>query len=288
MIELDSPCKVNLVLNILGQRSDGFHELETLMLPIPLYDRIRIQEGGPGIQLTCSDRSLPGDASNLVHKAAKAFFIRTALQEHVNIHLEKKIPMAAGLGGGSGNAALTLLGLNQLFGKPLNQESLHDLAATLGSDVPFFLQNGPALAFGRGECVEPLAPFQCLHHCGLVLVHPGFGISTPWAYQQLKQFPSMRNGQPGKARRLAEALSLGAVPALSQQLYNSLESPALQKYPILQVYQEYFREQGALGTLMSGSGSTTFAIFKSIELAQSAESVFRSRFSSVWTTSLAL
>src|SRR5688572_5520334 len=132
-LEKDSPCKVNLLLNTLGRRPDGFHELETVFHPVKLCDRLSFSSGGAGIQLKCSDSALPVDSTNLVHRAASAFLSTAKITDGVRIHLTKHIPMAAGLGGGSGNAATTLLGLNEIFGSPLNLEQLHQLAATLGS-----------------------------------------------------------------------------------------------------------------------------------------------------------
>src|SRR5271169_2509017 len=147
-LEKKSPCKVNLLLNILGRRSDGFHELETVMQPVALHDELAFSREGSGVTLTCNDPLLPTDGTNLVHCAATAFLEAAGISEGVQIHLEKRIPLAAGLGGGSGNAAMTLMGLNELFGQPLPPGALHELAAKLGSDIPFFLQSGPALATG--------------------------------------------------------------------------------------------------------------------------------------------
>src|SRR3954465_3364183 len=161
MLEKLSPCKVNLVLNILSKRSDGFHELETVMHPVGLCDRLTFSRAA-SVELTCDNAELPCDSRNLVHKAATAFLQEAALREGVRIRLEKKIPMAAGLGGGSGNAAVTLLALNELFARPLAEDQLLKIAASLGSDVPFFLWGKPALATGRGEKVEPLESFRAL------------------------------------------------------------------------------------------------------------------------------
>src|SRR3954471_17031508 len=155
-VQKKSPCKVNLLLNILRKRPDGFHELETVMQPVPLFDLLDFSREGQGLQLTCSEPSLPTDSANLVFRAAEGFFKAAGITDGVRIHLEKKIPLAAGLGGGSGNAATTLLGLNELFGKPLTGDGLLSLAASLGSDVPFFLQDKPALATGRGEKITSL------------------------------------------------------------------------------------------------------------------------------------
>ncbi len=259
-LELKSPCKVNLLLNILGKRPDGFHELETVMHPVPLHDRLSFRRGGQGIQLTCSDPSLPTDSKNLVHRAASAFFQRFGISEAVQIHLEKNIPHAAGLGGGSGNAATTLSGINQLFGSSATPQNLFEIASALGSDVPFFLQNRPALATGRGEKIEPLDFFPAFRGFHILLVHPGFGISTPWSYQQLSRFPEALNGKSGRALNLISLLRSTDLKNAASAFYNSLEAPALNKYPLLAVIQEFFRQNGAVITLMSGSGSTTFAL----------------------------
>jgi 4-diphosphocytidyl-2-C-methyl-D-erythritol kinase len=258
-LEKNSPCKVNLLLNILGRRPDGFHELETVMHPVNLCDRLAFERAGRGVTLTCSDASLPVDAGNLVHRAATAFLDTAQIHDGVRMHLEKRIPLAAGLGGGSGNAATTLLGLNELFGQPLPPDRLAELAAALGSDVPFFLQTKPALATGRGEKIQPLDSFPALRGTMFLLVHPGFGISTAWAYQNLARFPAALNGQPGRAQKLIALLHAGHLPAAGKVFYNSLEAPALEKYPLLALFQEFLRSHGAAAALMSGSGSTTFA-----------------------------
>ncbi len=279
-----SPCKVNLLLNILGRRVDGFHELETLFHPVNLCDELRFTRSVTGIQLSCSDPALPTDSTNLVHRAATAFLAASEIRDGVQIHLEKKIPMAAGLGGGSGNAATTLLGLNELFDRPLSVEKLGLLAASLGSDVNFFLQNKPALATGRGEKVQSLDEFSALRGRAFLLIHPGFGISTAWAYQNLARFPAALNGMPGRAAKLASLLAGDDLAAASREFYNSLEAPALDKYPVLALYQEFLREHGAAAALMSGSGSTTFAIIHGISAAETLREKFLAKFGRAsWT-----
>lgn len=282
-LEKPSPCKVNLLLNILGRRPDGFHELETVFHPVNLCDRLTFSRGGSGIQLTCSDPALPTDATNLVHRAAAKFLEAASISEGIRLHLEKKIPMAAGLGGGSGNAATTLLGLNELLGHPLTDIALHAIAATLGSDVNFFLQNLPALATGRGEKVQPLAAFPAMRGAWFLLIHPGFGISTPWAYRELARFPAAVNGQPGRAQKLIARLQTD-LAAAGREFYNSLEAPALEKYPVLALYQEFLRAHGAAAVLMSGSGSTTFAVFGERTTAEAALDQFKAKFGvTAWT-----
>jgi 4-diphosphocytidyl-2-C-methyl-D-erythritol kinase len=281
---LNSPCKVNLLLNILGKREDGFHELETIMHPVELCDRLTIERGGAGVQLTCTDPHLPVDSRNLVHRVATLFLQGTRIKDGIRIHLEKIIPMEAGLGGGSGNAATALLGINRVFGQPLTHDQLHRLAAFLGSDIPFFLQPKPALATGRGEHIQPFDSFPALRGAAFLLVHPGFGIATSWAYQHLARFPDALNGRPGRAQRLMNLLQTADARTAGAEFYNSLEAPALEKYPLLALYQEFLRANGAAATLMSGSGSTTFAIVDNPATAEALAETFRSKFGrNCWT-----
>jgi 4-diphosphocytidyl-2-C-methyl-D-erythritol kinase len=283
-LEKKSPCKVNLLLNILGRRPDGFHALETVFHPVNLCDRLTFTPSLSEVQLSCSDPGLPTDAGNLVHRAATTFLSAAKIRDGVRIHLEKNIPLAAGLGGGSGNAATTLLGLNELFGQPLPAAKLAALATALGSDVNFFLQDKPALATGRGEIIESLDPFPALRGASFFLIHPGFGIPTPWAYRNLARFPAAQNGEPGRARKLINLLQAGELALASREFYNSLEAPALDKYPVLQLYQEFLRAQGAVATLMSGSGSTTFALFREPAAAAAIVEKFKTKFGgNCWT-----
>jgi 4-diphosphocytidyl-2-C-methyl-D-erythritol kinase len=277
-LETRSFCKVNFLLNILGKRADGFHELETVMHPVAVFDRLIFARLPAGIELTCSDPSLPTDWSNLVHRAASRFLEAAKISGGVRIHLEKRIPLAAGLGGGSGNAAATLLSANELFGKPLAMAELERIAASLGSDIPFFLQNKPALATGRGEKIQSLEPFPTLSGAAFLLIHPGFGIATAWAYQQLARFPSALNGEAGRADRLISKLRSTDLATAGTEFYNSLEAPALEKFPILALFQEFLRSNGAVATLMSGSGSTTFAVVESVGKAEGLAEKFKGRF----------
>lgn len=287
MLEKTSCCKVNLLLNILGKRPDGFHEVETLMHPVALHDRLSFDRSGKDIKLTCNDPVLPVHSRNLVFRAAALFLKKASINEGVRIHLEKRIPISAGLGGGSGNAATTFLALNELFGQPLPPATLHELAAALGSDVPFFLQNRPALATGRGDIIQPLEFFPALRGAHLLLIHPGFGISTSWAYQQLALFPEAQNGRAGRAEKLAALLRAGDAAGASRELYNSLEAPALHKYPLLELFQEFLRENGAWASLMSGSGSTTFALTDAQGTVEHLLENFKAKFGlKCWTATV--
>ena len=283
-LERKSPCKVNLLLNVLGRRPDGFHELETVLHPVNVCDELTFERAGAGIQLSCSDANLPTGANNLVHRAASAFLQTAKIGEGVKIHLEKKIPLAAGLGGGSGNAATSLLALNELFGQPLSNGKLDEIAGTLGSDISFFLQTKPALATGRGEKIQPLDFFPALRGKAFLLIYPGFGIATPWAYQNLARFPAALNGKPGRAAELVARLQADRWPAAAGGFYNSLEAPAFEKFPILEMFQEFLRETGALAALMSGSGSTTFALIENVARGEPLLEMFKAKFGqNCWT-----
>jgi len=279
-LEKKSPCKVNLILNILGKRADGFHELETVMQPVNICDEMTFERAGAGLTLTCSHPELPVDSKNLVHRAATSFLAAAKISDGVRIHLQKHLPLAGGIGGGSANAAVTFSALNELFGSPLPLPKLHELAAALGSDVPFFLYDKPALATGRGEQVQTLDNFPALRGKAFLLVHPGFGISTPWSYQNLARFPEALNGKAGRAQKLIALLNGNDVQAAAPEIYNSLEAPAFDKFPVLSLYQEFLRENGALVALMSGSGSTTFAITENLRMAENLAEKFKSQFGS--------
>ena len=284
-LEKQSSCKVNLLLNILGKRPDGFHELQTVMHPVAVHDTLVFERQGTKLRLKCSDPLLPTNAKNLVYAAAESFLKTAGITDGVRIQLEKRIPISAGLGGGSGNAATTLLALNELFDRPLDHTALSQIAASLGSDIPFFLQDRPALATGRGELITALDTFPALAGAWLILAHPGFGISTPWAYQQLAQHPAALHGQPGRAQHLISVLQKGTLADAAKEFYNSLEAPALHKYPLLQLFQDFFRENGAAGTLMSGSGSSTFAVVNTKSAAETILEKFKAKFGeTIWTT----
>jgi 4-diphosphocytidyl-2-C-methyl-D-erythritol kinase len=220
----------------------------------------------------------------LVHRAATAFLKKSGMTEGVCIHLDKRIPLAAGLGGGSSNAATTLLALNDLFDAPLTAADLCQIAAALGSDVPFFLQSKPALATGRGERITPLENFPALHGVHLLLIYPGFGVSTAWAYQQLARYPNALNGRPGRAQQLIELLQTGRLAKASGAFYNALEAPVLAKFPLLALFQEFLRQRGAIVALMSGSGSATFALLPNRAEAERMRDEFNAKFgNSFWT-----
>lgn len=247
------------------------------MIPVGVYDTLQFERESAGITLSCSDPELPVDASNLVHRAAALFFERAKIKQGVEIRLDKRVPVGGGLGGGSANAAVTLLALNELYGNPLAE--LSEVASQLGSDVPFFLQLCPALATGRGEKIEPLNFFPALKDKWFLLVYPGFGVPTAWAYKNLQP----PYGKPRKAAELIRSLSHGIDSSLFS---NSLELPVLRKYPLLQLFQEFLRDNGALVAMMSGSGSTTFAICDGESEARELERKTQEEFGPLWTAAV--
>jgi len=256
-----APAKINLYLHILGRRPDGFHELETLMVPISLGDTLGIELLPKGIEFTCSDPALSDAHDNLATRAARLFLEEFKLGTGVRIHLEKAVPVGAGLGGGSSDAAAVLLALRQLTGIDCPDARLAELAARLGSDIPFFIYGRPAICRGRGEIIEPVTLKE--RYQGL-LAHPGFGVSTPWAYKTYAQNP--RLGDAGRA-----------FPGVT--LRNDLEPPAFGKYPWLPTVKQWFREQPeVLDALMSGSGSSVFALTGSTDASEQLRGRFLAEF----------
>ncbi len=264
-IKFKTPAKINLGLHIHGKREDGFHELETIFQMVSLYDDVELELLSSGIKLECDTPGVPTDDTNLACKAA--LLLRQTYQvegKGVSIRLKKNIPFGAGLGGGSGNAAGVLMGLNRLWNLKIEREKLSKLAAELGSDVPFFLTSPCALGMGRGEqlgSLKPCAKFQVL------LVFPGFPVATSWVYQNLKLKLTKRENNISILRK---NLSLSDITSLGSRLYNDLEPVVIQRFPEIQVVKDELGAWGALGVLLSGSGSTVFGIFDDLEKARVA------------------
>ena len=264
-IKFKTPAKINLGVHIHGKREDGFHELETIFQMVSLYDDVELELLSSGIKLECDTAGVPTDDTNLVCKAALLLQQSYKVEgKGVSIRLGKKIPFGAGLGGGSGNAAGVLMGLNRLWDLNIEREELLALAAELGSDVPFFLTSPCALGMGRGEqlkTLKPCAKFQVL------LVFPGFPVATSWVYQNLKLKLTKRENNISILRK---NLSLSDITSLGSRLYNDLEPVVIQRFPEVQVVKDELRAWGALGVLLSGSGSTVFGIFDNPEKARVA------------------
>jgi len=243
-----APAKINLSLKILGRREDGFHEIETLISPISLADKIDIERQSRWIDFSCDDPTVPSGDENLVVRVAKAFFEKTKISGGVGIRLHKKIPHGAGLGGGSSDAAATLRALNQLFKTKLSREELAKLGSNIGSDVSFFLFESAAVCKGRGEIVNPT---RLKTKLSILLFKPAFLVSSAWAYsrwQDSKEIPEI-SYQPQNFD--------------GQSFRNDLERPVFEKFVFLAQLKAWLLKQEQVGAaLMSGSGSTVFAVLR--------------------------
>lgn len=248
-----APAKVNLFLEVLSKRPDGYHGLATLMVAVSLYDTLEFLDEPSGqIALTCDDPTLSAGPDNLVWRAAELLRQRSGSKCGTRIHLSKRIPMAAGLAGGSSDAAATLEGLNQLWGVGLSRPELAALAAELGSDVAFFFATPAAWCTGRGEIVAPLNLARPLH---LLLVCPDFGLSTPEVYRNV-QVPQ----QPLDGLAIRKAALEGKSESLGRLLHNRLQPAAEKLRPEVAALHGRLQAARPLGQLMSGSGSSLFAV----------------------------
>ncbi len=254
MRQLASPAKINLFLYVTGKRADGYHELFSLMCPIAIFDQIGLEVGGRKIEVECAHPAVPVDESNLVYQAAERFFAACdeSMDRGVRIRIEKRIPVAAGLGGGSSNAAATLKGLNAHFGSPLSASRLSRIGLSIGADVPFFLFGKPALASGIGE---QLVSFHGLPSTHLVVIYPGFPVSTASVFNQLNLRLTNSEKKPTKAL----LKNMGFIAP--DHLHNDLETVALKAHPEIAAAKERLTALGAHGVLMSGSGPSVFGLF---------------------------
>jgi 4-diphosphocytidyl-2-C-methyl-D-erythritol kinase len=261
-LRLLSPAKVNLHLEVLGRRGDGYHEIQTLMQRVALFDEIEIQLGGRGIRLIAEGEAIPAGPDNLLIRAAQSFCARENIKDGMEIRIQKRIPVGAGLGGGSGNAATVLMSLNDQFSTGWGQERLMREGAKLGADIPFFIFQKPALARGIGERLSPVRLPEPMWYC---LVIPPFRIATVWAYAAYDQM------QRADKSPMAIPDAFADLEDLIPVLINDLELPALSRYPQIGPMKKKLNALGAKGVLMSGSGPVIFGFFSSQEEAHTAE-----------------
>jgi 4-diphosphocytidyl-2-C-methyl-D-erythritol kinase len=245
--------KVNLVLKVIGKRPDGYHDIDSLMQTVDLADTVSLRWGGSGITVTCSDPELEGEA-NLAWKAASLASRKLKIDEGLRISITKRIPVAAGLGGGSTDAACVLAAIAERHGESEDPAWLAELALEVGSDVPYLLKGGLARVRGRGEIVEPLAPMKPLH---LAVATPPVQIRSSWAYQRYKLELT------GEEKR-SSIFSLDTVAADGQKiaaaLHNDLERAVFQSFPVIPRIKGILKEMGVLGVVMSGSGPSVLAL----------------------------
>ncbi|MFK7844485.1 MAG: 4-(cytidine 5'-diphospho)-2-C-methyl-D-erythritol kinase [Rhodothermales bacterium] len=280
ILERNAPAKVNLGLHVLRKRDDGYHDIETVFLPVQWCDQVRVQPA-EHMQFTCSDPGLPVDASNLCVRAANILRKHYGLDKAAAIHLEKHLPYGAGLGGGSSDAAQTLCLLNELWQLDLNYTTLHAFAAELGSDVPFFLHEDAVYATGRGELLEPLlepgpgAKYEFPYV--IVLVVPPVHVSTALAYQNI---------QPNDEERadLKTVVFSNNLSRWRTELVNDFETSVFTAYPELNELKQALINAGAGYAAMSGSGSSLFGVFEDANKAKQATQLFTVQGMTTWVS----
>jgi len=307
-LTIKAPAKINLYLEVTGRRPDGYHDLLTFMQKLELADTLEItlHEQGEGVEMTSTAKDLPLDEGNLAVRAAHAFLNEAGVTAAVDIKLDKQIPIAAGLGGGSSDAAAVLCALNKLTGAPLSQERIQATALTIGADVPFLTSDfAAAWATGVGECLQEASPLAI---CWIVLVNPGFPVSTKWVFEsygaQLAERLDKRNGHEASPLSQTDNLALttkGNPYILGREkertikieqcqsgdetpLRNDLELVTLKKYPELGEIKNRLLADNASGVLMSGSGPTIFGIFGDEQQARVSYNYFADKYQDVFLT----
>ncbi|MFQ5849836.1 MAG: 4-(cytidine 5'-diphospho)-2-C-methyl-D-erythritol kinase [Candidatus Binatia bacterium] len=259
-----APAKVNLYLRVVGKRDDGYHLIDSLMVPVSLYDEIEItrpRKAKGVLMVTCDDSNVPAGRKNLVYKAGTLLLRQKGIRDPVRVHIRKRIPIGAGLGGGSSDAAAAMLGLNRFLRLGYHRGTILSLAAGVGADVPFFVYGCPARARGVGEQLRPLPFFPKLW---MVILYPGFAVSTRWIYRNLE----IKLTKVNKNTNLN--LCLEDPSELARLLVNDLEGVTIRRYPCLASLKERLVQEGAVGALMSGSGSSVFGIFAAEKGAKKA------------------
>ncbi len=273
-LRVQAHAKINLYLDVVGKRLDGYHEIETIFHSIGLHDDLYLRKRADRqITVHCEHPHVPCDPRNLAYRAAKLLLENIPDLSGVDITILKRIPVAAGLGGGSADAAAVLCGLNTLFNLELAQGELMQFGVQLGADVPFCILGGAALGRGVGEILTPLPP---LHDAWVLLANPGLEISTAWVYQHLNLSltPLKKN-----VTILTRCLRNGEFSSLARHLYNGLEVPVLSKYPVVkEIKAKLHNCPGSCGVLMSGSGATVFAFMQSQAEANLAAANFENDF----------
>ncbi len=263
-----SPAKINLGLNVIRKRDDGFHDIETIMYQLGLGDNI-VFEKADILSIHSNEYSLTTDlANNLIIKAVRALEAQCGRKLTPKIELEKIIPMGAGLGGGSSNAAITLIALNEIYELGIDEKVISELAASLGSDVPFFTKHEPAFATSRGEVLER---FSFSLPYSILLVNPGIHVATPWAYKNVvPAIPEnpLADRVKSKLKNIADLLPV---------LKNDFEAPVFAAFPEIASIKQTLLTKGAVFSLMSGSGSTVFALFDDVDNATAAENIYREK-----------
>ncbi len=266
---IKAPAKINARLKVTGRRPDGYHELVSVMIPVDLFDVLDLKIiSRRAIDIAYEGYEVPTDETNLAHRAAASFFSRTGIDRGVTINLAKRIPVAAGLGGGSSDAAATILALNRIFSKPLSNSDLNDLALKLGADVPFFLNCVPSLATGIGEILKPINNWPEFNY---LIITPPIIVPTSWVYGNLKMELTT-----GEYNYIVNFLKDDTF-SISRILENDLEKVTSASFPIINTLKKLLMDAGAEGAMMTGSGPSVFGLFSSRDKAESAKDFMISR-----------
>ncbi|WP_315116653.1 4-(cytidine 5'-diphospho)-2-C-methyl-D-erythritol kinase [uncultured Clostridium sp.] len=271
-----SYAKVNLSLDVLGKKENGYHLLSMIMQCIDLYDTIEVKEINNGIKVHCDKVNIPTDKRNLVYKAADIFIEKYKINKGVEIYIGKNIPVEAGLGGGSSNAAIVLKMMRDMFKPEISDEELVILGEKLGADVPFFIYGGTALCEGIGEIITPLEKFS--DHI-MVLVKPNFGVSTKDVYEDIDKITI--HNRPNMDE-IIKYINENNLENLCKDMVNVLELVTLEKYPELLEIRRDMKDLGSIGTLMSGSGSTIFGFFENHQSAERCYNFMRDKYDEVF------
>ncbi|TYQ14809.1 UNVERIFIED_CONTAM: 4-diphosphocytidyl-2-C-methyl-D-erythritol kinase [Acetivibrio alkalicellulosi] len=261
---LKANAKINLSLDILAKREDGYHEVKMIMQSIALHDDVIIDVIDEGINVLCDKHWVPSGANNIAYKAAKVLMDKYHIKKGLNIKIVKKIPVAAGLAGGSADAAAVIKGINKLFSINLSDEELMQTGKQVGADIPFCIKGGTMLAQGIGEVLSPIKPFSNVH---IVLVKPKISVSTAWVYSNLELKKIIKRPD---TNLLIEAIGNKDKKYIAENMVNVLETVTIEKYGIIEEIKKELVELGALGSMMSGSGPTVFGIFENYKKAHNA------------------
>jgi len=278
-----APAKINLTLEVLKRRPDGYHTIRSVIIKLPgLHDvvRVEIDRGPTTIEVSSDTSEIPCDERNICHRIAERYLQATAFEARLSIHIEKKIPVAAGLGGGSSDAAAVLIALNRHFDGALSQQRLSEIAVDVGRDIPFFLSGAnAALASGTGENI---ARVDCRTPLHVLVVNPCIAIATGAAYEALSAglWFMAREDRADRSRAMVDALREGALPSMCASLYNDFEAVVEPAHPVVKEIKQALRALGAEGASMTGSGSTVFGLFASPARLGAAEHALREQYPS--------
>ena len=270
-ISLKALAKINLGLDVVRRREDGYHEVRMIMQTIHLYDRLdikRTQE--PGIQIQTNLSFLPVNENNLIYKAAKLLMDEFSITDGVSVKLDKRIPVAAGMAGGSTDAAAMLIGVNRLFSLGLTKRQLMERGVQIGADVPYCIMRGTALAEGIGEALSPLPPMV---KCPVLIVKPSISVSTKFVYQNLKLDDTTIHPD---IDRLIDDIKAKNLHDIAAHMGNVLETVTIPNYPVIDEIKKHMLSNGAVGAMMSGSGPTVFGLFDDEDTAKKAYKAMRS------------